>query len=154
MVPRDGLLRVHDGRAMIEYTDALDGITPEHLTGFFVEWTYSPPPEIHLRMLAGSDHFVLARDATSGQIVGYIAALTDGVLSSFISFLEVLPAYQNQGIGRGLMERMLERLSYLPKVDLLCGPAAIPFYERFGMKDCSGMVLRRSIAESLAKTDE
>jgi ribosomal protein S18 acetylase RimI-like enzyme len=139
---------------MIDYTDSLDRIKPEHLTGFFVGWPHPPSPEIHLRLLAGSDDFLLAIDSETGHVVGYITALTDGVLSSFIPFLEVLPDYQGQGIGRELMERMLERLSLLPNVDLLCDPDVVPFYERFGMRGASGMVLRRPMAELLAKIDQ
>ncbi len=139
---------------MIEFTDSLDGIAPEHLDGFFVDWPHPPSPEIHIRLLAGSDHVVLARDAAADRVVGYITALTDGVLSGFIPLLEVLPDYQGQGIGRELMVRMLERLVHLPNVDLLCDPDVVPFYERFGMKGAKGMVLRRPMNELLARMGE
>lgn len=136
---------------MIEYTDSLDGIEPRHLAGFFVDWPHPPSPEIHLRLLDGSDAIHLAIDADTGQVVGYITALTDGVLSGFIPLLEVLPAYQGQGIGQSLMERMLARLAHLPNVDLLCDPDVAPFYERFGMKGAGGMVLRRPMDALFAK---
>jgi ribosomal protein S18 acetylase RimI-like enzyme len=128
---------------MIEYTETLAGIEPRHLQGFFVGWPHPPAAETHLRLLAGSDAVVLARDAESGQVVGFITALTDGVLSGFIPLLEVLPAYQAQGIGQALMDRMLERLGHLPNVDLMCDPEVAAFYERFGMRGISGMALRR-----------
>jgi GNAT superfamily N-acetyltransferase len=128
---------------MIDYTDSLVGIDPRNLDGFFVGWPHPPSPETHLRLLAGSDYVVLALDAETGRVIGYVTALTDGVISSFIPLLEVLPAYQGRGIGQGLMTRMLERLSDLPNVDLLCDPDVMPFYERFGMKPVGGMVLRR-----------
>ena len=129
---------------MIDYTDSLAGIDPRHLDGFFVGWPHPPSPETHLQLLAGSDYVVLALDVETGRVIGYVTALTDGVISSFIPLVEVLPAYQGRGIGQGLMTRMLERLSHLPNVDLLCDPDVMPFYERFGMKPCVGMVLRRS----------
>ena len=128
---------------MIDYTDSLDGIEPRHVAGFFVGWPHPPSPETHLRLLAGSDHIELAIDRETGQVVGFVTALTDGVLSGFIPLLEVLPAYQGRGIGRALMTRMLERLGALPNVDLLCDPDVVPFYERLGMKPAGGMVLRR-----------
>ncbi len=132
---------------MIHYTDSLDGIETRHLKGFFVGWPYPPSPETHLRLLIGSDYVALAIDLERGQVVGYVTALTDGVLSSFIPLLEVLPAYQGQGIGQALMTRILDRLSHLPNVDLLCDPAVAPFYERFGMKPCGGMVLRQPMGQ-------
>ena len=128
---------------MIDYTDSLVGIRPEQLEGFFVEWPHPPSPETHLRLLAGSDHVLLALDLETERVIGFVTALTDGVLSGFIPLLEVLPAYQGQGIGQALMSRMLDRLAHLPNVDLLCDPDVVPFYERFGMKPVQGMVLRR-----------
>jgi ribosomal protein S18 acetylase RimI-like enzyme len=130
---------------MIDYTDSLAGIEPEQLGGFFIGWPHPPSRETHLRLLAGSDYVVLALDLDTGQVIGYVTALTDGVLSSFIPLLEVLPAYQDRGIGTALMTRMLDRLGHLPNVDLLCDPDVVPFYERFGMKPVGGMALRRPI---------
>ncbi len=128
---------------MIDYTDSLDGIEPRHVAGFFVGWPHPPSPETHLRLLAGSDHIELAIDRETGQVVGFVTALTDGVHSGFIPLLEVLPAYQGRGVGRALMTRMLDRLGALPNVDLLCDPDVVPFYERLGMIPAGGMVLRR-----------
>jgi GNAT superfamily N-acetyltransferase len=128
---------------VIDYTDSLDGIEPRQLGGFFVDWPNPPSPDTHLRLLSGSDHVVLAIDLETDHVIGFVTALSDGVLSGFIPLLEVLPAYQGQGIGQALMTRILDRLGHLPNVDLLCDPDVAPFYERFGMKPVGGMVLRR-----------
>ena len=128
---------------MIEYSESLDGIEPRQLQGFFAGWSRPLSPETHLRLLSGSDHVVLAIDVESDQVVGFVTALSDGVLSGFIPLLEVLPGFQRRGIGQALMTRMLDRLGHLPNVDLLCDPEVMPFYERFGMKPVGGMVLRR-----------
>jgi ribosomal protein S18 acetylase RimI-like enzyme len=136
---------------VIAYIDSLDGITPERLTGFFVDWPHPPSPEVHLRLLIGSDFIVLAIDEESGQVVGYVTALSDGVLSAFIPLLEVVPAYQGQGIGQRLMREILARLAHLPNVDLGCDSDLVPFYERFGMRSGTSMMLRRPLAR-LANT--
>ena len=128
---------------MIEYRDSLAGIAPGQLRGFFVGWQHPFPPETHLRMLAGSDLAQLAVDTTTGQVVGFVAALTDGVQGAFITLLEVRPAWQGQGIGQALMEQMLERLRHIQTIELMCDTDLVPFYERFGMKLTTGMVLRR-----------
>jgi len=128
---------------MIEYTDSLAGIEPRHLAGFFVGWREPPSPETHLSLLAGSAYIVLAIDAETNQVVGFVTALTDGVQSAFIPLLEVLPAWQGRGIGQTLMRQMLDRLAHLPNIDLLCDPEVVPFYERFGMMRATGMVIRR-----------
>ena len=127
----------------IHYTGELAAIRPEQLQGFFVGWKHPFPPEEHLRMLTNSDLAQLAIDAATGQVVGFVVALTDGVQGAFITLLEVLPAYQGQGIGPALMEQMLERLSHIQTIELMCDPELVPFYERFGMKPTTGMALRR-----------
>jgi ribosomal protein S18 acetylase RimI-like enzyme len=123
----------------------LTGVEAQHLLGFFVGWPHPMSPEDHLRLLAGSDRVVLAIDTDTDRVVGFITALTDGVLTGFIPLLEVLPAYQSQGIGRALMSRMLDRLQKLPNIDLMCDPDIVPFYERFGMRPWTGMVLRKRL---------
>lgn len=127
---------------MIIYQDGVDGVTEELLVGFFVGWPNPPTPAVHLRLLRGSQHCVLARDGVGGPVVGFVNAVGDGVLSAYIPLLEVLPAYQGRGIGTALMARMLEQLRGFYMVDLLCDPELQPYYERLGMRPASGMLLR------------
>ena len=127
---------------MIVYADSLDNVMPEHLKGFFVGWPHPLSSENHLRMLRGSAHIVLAIDDSTGMVVGYVNALSDGFHAAFIPNLEVLPDYQGQGIGTALMQRMLEKLADCYAIDLMCDPALQPFYERVGMRRSTGMVVR------------
>lgn len=128
---------------VIEYTGDLTTLAPEQLQGFFVGWEHPFPPETHLRMLTQSDLAQVAFDSETGRVVGFVGALTDHVQGAFITLLEVLPAYQGQGIGQALMEQMLERLSHIQTIELMCDADLVPFYERFGMRPAAGMVLRR-----------
>ena len=129
---------------MIVYTDVLEGITADQLRGgFFAGWSRKLTPETHLRTLQGADIVYLAIDSDTSSVVGYITLLTDWVLSAFVPNIEVLAAYQGRGIGTALMKRMLARVAALPNVDLMCDPDVQPFYARFGMKPCGGMVLRK-----------
>ena len=128
---------------MIEYTDSLSGITEDHLHGFGGGWPSPPSPKTMLKILRGSDYVALAIDSEADRVIGFITALTDGVLSAYISLLEVLPAYQGRGIGSKLVRRVLERFSDLYEVVLLCDRDLQPFYERSGMKPATGMIIRR-----------
>lgn len=133
---------------LIRYTDSAQDITPDQLEGFFVGWPNPPSPETHLRVLHGSDYVWLAMDQTSGKVVGFITAISDGVLAAYIPLLEVLPAYQGQGIGTELTRRMLDTLSHLYAIDLVCEPSVQPIYARFGMKPVFGMAIRNHARQS------
>ena len=128
---------------MIEYRSDLTDLSPEQIQGFFVGWQNPFSPATHLRMLTESDLAQVAIDTSNGRVVGFIAALTDNVQGAFITLLEVLPEYQGQGVGQALMAQMLDRLSHIQTIELMCDADLVPFYERFGMKPSGGMVLRR-----------
>lgn len=127
---------------MVSFTDSLDTLTSNHLRGFFVEWPNPPSPATHLKLLKNSDEVVLAIAAETGAVVGFITAITDQVLSAYIPLLELLPAYQHQGIGKQLVERMLDKLRHLYMVDLLCDPGLQGFYSQFEMIPADGMMRR------------
>lgn len=127
---------------MITYVDSISGVTPDQLAGFFVSWPNPPTPTRHWQILAGSDHVILALESKEGRVVGFITAISDGVLTAFIPLLEVLPMYRGRGIGQELMRRMLEKLDGLYAVDLFCDPSLQRFYARFGMHPALGMSRR------------
>ena len=128
---------------MISYRTTTDDITPDMLTGFFVDWPNPPSPTTHLRLLESSSHRVLAVDEETGRVVGFANAISDGILSAYIPLLEVLPDHQGQGIGREIMRRMLAQLGDYYMVDLLCDPNLEKFYRPLGMQSATGMMVRR-----------
>jgi ribosomal protein S18 acetylase RimI-like enzyme len=127
---------------VIVYVDSLAGVTAADLQGFFVGWPNPPSPETHYRILAGSQHIMLACDEETGRIVGFINAISDGVLAAYIPLLEVLPAYQGRGIGGELVRRMLARLDALYMVDLVCDEALQAFYRPLGLTPATAMMKR------------
>jgi len=126
----------------IHYTDCLKDVTADQLRGFFEGWRSPPSPERHLQILRGNRHVVLAMDDATGNVIGVITALADGLHWAFIPLLEVLPAYRHKGIGTQLVRRMLDCLSAYPCIDLTCDPGVQPFYEKCGMLRSTGMVVR------------
>jgi ribosomal protein S18 acetylase RimI-like enzyme len=132
----------------IRYVESAAEVAPGQLEGFFVGWPNPPSPHTHLRLLHASDHIVLAMDDTTNAVVGYVTALSDGVLCAYISSLEVLPAYQAHGIGSELVRRLLAQFVDLYMIDLICDPAVQPFYARLGMRPASGMIVRNYARQS------
>ena len=126
----------------LEYRTNLEGITTGMLEGFFVGWPDPPSEDAHLRLLRNSSHRVVAVDREAGRVVGFITAVSDGVLSAYIPLLEVLPGYQGAGIGQELVRRLTGELDHLYMIDVCCDDDVVPFYERFGMYRTNGMILR------------
>lgn len=125
---------------MITYQDSLENIRAAQLEGFFVGWPNPANPETHLRIMQGSYKVWLALDGE--KVVGFITAISDGVLTAFIPLLEVLPDYQGQGIGQELTRKMLDSLKHLYSIDLICDEDVQPFYEKLDMRRYTGMIYR------------
>ncbi|MEM8836185.1 MAG: GNAT family N-acetyltransferase [Planctomycetota bacterium] len=131
---------------MICYQHTLDGIEPSHLTGFFDGWPDAPTPIAHWQLLERSAHIVLAIDGEGGHVVGFVNALSDGVLSAYIPLLEVLPEHRGAGIGRELVARILEQIGPLYMIDVVCDNDVRTFYERLGFTAITGMIRRHRAA--------
>ena len=125
---------------MITYTNSLENLQPFQLEGFFGGWLAKPSVETFLQTLHGSKYVWLALE--NEQVVGFISAISDGVMFAFISLLEVLPSYKNQGIATELMRRMQETCKDLYALDTVCDDDLIPFYQRFGMIQGNAMLQR------------
>lgn len=134
---------------MIKYTDSLNGIKPPNLQGFFVHFGSShPTPEKHLEILKNSAHIVLAVDNETGNVVGFINAVSDKVLSAYIPLLEVLPEYQGKGIGKELVKRMLANLEDYYMIDVCCDEDLNEFYGEFGFEKYNSMIFRNYSKQS------
>lgn len=133
---------------MIEYRTNLDRIAESHLQGFFVGWRKPLSATQHLEILRNSSHIVLAYDSELDKVVGFINALSDKVNFAFIPMLEVLPPYQRRGIGSKLMELMLQQLTQINCIDLMCDSDMQTWYKQFGMLCSSGMVIRKYLHRS------
>ena len=127
---------------MIEYSDSSDLVTKENFRGFFENWSIPPSLEKQLEIINNSSEIIIALDTKTKKIVGFINALTDGVMYSFIPLLEVLPNYKNQGIGKELLTRMINKLSDMYAIDLCCDSYVEGFYQKLGFFKVSGMVKR------------
>lgn len=126
----------------IIYSQEVSSLTTNQLEGFFVGWKNKPSEATLKKILENSEEALVAIDTNTNQVVGFITAITDGVLSAYIPFLEVVPAYHKQGIGQELTKRMLEALKPYYMVDIVCDEHLVPFYEKAGLKRSVAMIRR------------
>lgn len=128
----------------VEYLTESERITPGMISGFFVGWPSAPTPEKLIEVMGGSYRRVWA--IREGQVVGYINAISDGVLNAFIPWLEVHPDHQGQGIGAELVRRVVAQLEGMYAIDLCCDTDLFPYYEKLGFTTFGGAGLRFAAA--------
>jgi GNAT superfamily N-acetyltransferase len=126
---------------VVDYGTEVSWVRVPMLTGFFVGWPNPPSPARHLAALVGSYRVALARHEE--RVVGFANAISDGVATAFVPWLEVLPSYQGRGIGRELVSRLIAQLDGLYSIDLTCDPPLVPFYRSLGFRELAGMGIRR-----------
>ena len=128
----------------MEYRTSTAGVEAGDLVGFFEGWPSPPSPERHLAPLQGSSHVVLAVE--EGRIVGFVTAISDGVLAAYLPLLEVRREWRGKGVGSELARRMIAVLDGFYMVDVVCDPGLVSFYERFGLVPLAGMGRRNRLA--------
>ena len=133
----------------IEYTRDLSLISEESLSGgFFVGWPNPPDNSAFLRILQNSYCAFVAINPQNSRVIGFINAVSDGVLAAYIPLLEVLPEEQGKGIGSELMRLMLEYLKDFYMVDIVHDESLSPFYAKFGFLASRASLIRNYKAQS------
>jgi aralkylamine N-acetyltransferase len=66
------------------------------------------------------------------KIVGFGRAISDGQYQSAIYDVVVLPEFQNQGVGKLIVESLLEKLPKSGPVLIFVAPGKQDFYRKFG----------------------
>ena len=104
-----------------------------------------------LKMAAMNSHTVCSAYA-DGRIIGFGRALSDGEYQSAIYDVVVLPEFQNRGVGKSIMEALLEKLPKNAPVLIYAAPGKQDFYRQFGFGNLkTGMGLFPNPAMSRAK---
>ena len=150
----EACLAHHEGngyckRSSIIYTKEIGSITEDMLSGFFVGWPNPPSAATHLRILQNSYRAIVAIDAETNKVVGFINAISDGVLSAYIPLLEVLKSYQGKRIGSWLVRLMRKECKNLYMVDICHDEELASFYAKFeGARQSHSTLFRNYDAQS------
>ncbi len=95
-------------------------------------WASAQKPQQLLDALKGSHCLVTAR--LDGRLVGLGNAISDGHLVVYFPHLLVHPEVHMQGIGRAMMELLLERYAGFHQLMLTADGGAVEFYRALGFE--------------------
>ena len=114
-----------------EWLETTEGIDFEELSALYrVAPLGNKPPE-HLREVFGNSRFVcFAYDG--GRLVGAGRALADGRDCSYLCDIAVHPDTQGSGLGREIVQRLVDRSRGHKKIILYAVPGKEAFYEKLG----------------------
>ncbi len=99
------------------------------------KWSSAEKPAQLLSALRGSHSLVTAR--ISGKLVGIGNAISDGHLVVYYPHMLVHPLYQQNGIGKKMIEAMQSKYSNFHQQMLTADGDAIEFYEAVGFVKAS-----------------
>ena len=125
---------------MVAYHSTLDTAPMPLAEDFFEGWPTRPGQDVFLTALRGSHAVELAVE--DGRVIGFANAISDGVAAAFIPWLEVVPTARGRRVGVELMRRLIERMSGMYSIDLVCDEGLAPYYARMGMAGIRGFGIR------------
>lgn len=111
-----------------------DNIEQEEVLALYTanQWSSAEKPIQLLAGLRNSHALVTAR--VSGTLVGIGNAISDGHLVVYFPHLLVHPDYQGQGIGRQMMQALLDKYRGFHQLMLVADGQALDFYRRLGFE--------------------
>lgn len=82
--------------------------------------------------LASKNSFVVCSAFVDGKMIGFVRAISDGQYQSAIYDVVVLPEFQIKGVGKAIMNALLEKLPKSSTVLIFVAPGKQNFYRKFG----------------------
>ena len=80
------------------------------------------------------------------QLVGFARVLTDDCYRAIVEDVIIDQSLRGKGIGRVMMEQILDRLKHVEEIILFCGEERVPFYTRLGFEQSTyPSVMKRRI---------
>ncbi len=95
-------------------------------------WSSAEKPEKLIPALKKSDSLVTAR--ISGKLVGIGNAISDGSLVVYYPHMLVHPDHKGKGIGRSMMELLLQKYASFHQQMLTADVDAIGYYKSLGFE--------------------
>ncbi len=114
----------------LEWTDTLDGVDWEELSALFKVALGEKPAATLKIVFTNSRYRCFVRE--QGRLIGVGRALADGVDTSYVCDIAVLPEYQGTGVGKQIVGKLVELSRGHKKILLYAVPGKESFYRKFG----------------------
>ena len=129
----------------IKFVDAWPGDEIVELYKAGGWWKESYDPSGIKQLIEGSFAFAIAIDSSSGTAVGMGRIISDSVSDAYIQDVVVLSEYRGRGIGKQLVEALLERClsEGMLWIGIIAEPDQEGFYSSIGFKPMKDYVPMR-----------
>ena len=118
----------------IAWTTGVQGVDWEELSRLYLAAPLARKDPADLKLAFGNSAFsTFAWD--SGRLIGAGRVLADGVDVAYVCDIALLPDYQGTGLGRELVERLMEFARPHRKILLYAVPGKEPLYRKFGFRN-------------------
>ncbi|NRA26368.1 MAG: GNAT family N-acetyltransferase [Opitutales bacterium] len=114
---------------------------PDELKTLFKQTSWANERELVsiANMLAHCDLFVTVR--LDGKLIGFGRAISDYAYRALLDDIIVDEAHRKQGIGKEIVQKLLEMTNEVEQVFLKCREAVGPFYEALGFTPSNGLTM-------------
>ena len=95
-----------------------------------VKWSSGNFPDKLRMAMLGSDKVISAWDGD--RLIGLINSLSDGIMTAYFHYLLVQPEYHDMGIGKHLVETMVNEYRGFARIVLIAYDQEVGFYLKNG----------------------
>lgn len=90
-------------------------------------------------LLNKTETYVVIRD--NDQLIGFGRALTDGIYRALLDDIIVHEKYRKQGIGKLIVNKLLDQLKDVEQIFLTTKPELESFYKPYGFSKSKGLTM-------------
>jgi GNAT superfamily N-acetyltransferase len=117
----------------LTWTESLEGMDWQELADLYERAPLTKKTPDKLRLAFGNSLFRwVIRDGA--RLVGAGRALADGCECAYLCDVALLPEYQGQGLGKAIVQRLIEQAQGHKRIILYCVPGKEGFYKALGFK--------------------
>jgi len=135
----------------LDWSETLEGVDWDEVSALYHAAPLGNKSAAHLQtVFSNSRYRCFVREA--GRLIGAGRALSDGADCSYICDVALLPSHQGQGLGKAIVQRLMDLSAGHKKIILYAVPGKEPFYRKLGfMRMRTAMAIFEDQAAALAR---